>query len=437
MKISIVGTGYVGLVTGAGLADKGNDVICVDIVEEKVDKINRGKPPIYEEGLEGLLKKVVDEGTLKATTDTRQAVLESDITFICVGTPSKEDGSIDTSKVEKAAGDIADGLVEKKGYHVVCVKSTVVPGTTDDSILPILERSGKVVGEDVGLAMNPEFLREGKALDDFLDPDRIVIGGWDEESREMIERVYKRFDCPILTTNLRTAEMIKYASNALLATKISFANEISRICESIGIDVYDVMEGVGMDHRIDRDFLNAGCGFGGSCFPKDVRALIDFAEDLGEDPQIMRAALTVNETQPIHTVELLEDELGSLSEKKIALLGLTFKGDTDDVRESRAVPMAREMIERGALVIGYDPRGMSNFSPLVKGMEYADSIEEALTDAHGCIIQNDWEEFKKLGPSDFDVMKDPVVIDGRRVLDRDGAMEGVKYIGVGSGKKDY
>ncbi|MFO7990963.1 MAG: UDP-glucose/GDP-mannose dehydrogenase family protein [Thermoplasmata archaeon] len=434
MKISIIGTGYVGLVTGVGLASKGHEVICVDIDSSKVNMINQGVPPIYEEGLEEMLEEVVGDGKLRATEDTDEAVLSTEVTFICVGTPSKDTGEFDLSYVKSAAEDVSNALKEKETYHVVCVKSTVLPGTTDSVVLPILERSGKKVGEDIGLAMNPEFLREGKALPDFLEPDRIVIGGIDEKSSATIEEIYSGFDAPKLVTNLRTAEMIKYTSNALLATKISFANEISRLCEKIGVDVYDVMDGAGMDHRIERRFLNAGAGFGGSCFPKDVKALLGLAEKEGLGANLLRSVLGVNETQPIHVVDLLEEELSGLGDKTIALLGLTFKGDTDDVRESRALPIAEELMKRGALVRAYDPEGKENFSKLIDGITYADSVEDALRDADGCIIQNDWEEFKELNQRSFSEMKNKVIVDGRRILDADAFSDDIIYIGVGRGK---
>lgn len=434
MKISIIGTGYVGLVSGVGFASKGHDVTCVDIIQEKVDKINEGVPPIYEKGLDDLLKEVVENDKLAATTDTVKAVKDTDITFICVGTPSREDGSIDVSGIKKAAEDIEEALKDKEGYHVICVKSTVVPGTTDQKVLPILEKSGKKVGADFGLGMNPEFLREGIALDDFLKPDRIVIGGWDERTINTIKGCYKDFDSPKLEVNIRTAEMIKYASNALLATKISFANEMSRLCEKIGVDVYDVMDGVGLDHRINRSFLNAGCGFGGSCFPKDVKAILDQAEKHGIDPKILKAVLDVNETQPIHTVELLEEKIGNLEGKRIAILGLAFKGGTDDIRETRALPIVEELIEKGADVVGYDPEAKDNFSELVDDMEFADDIEGALKGADACIIQNDWSEFKTLESKDFNPMKSKLIVDARRLLDYKKLNDDIEYIGIGLGK---
>jgi len=433
MKISIIGTGYVGLVSGVGFASKGHDVTCVDIVEEKVNMINEGKPPIYEKGLDELLKEVVENKKLSATTDTVKAVKDTDITFICVGTPSREEGSIDISGIEQAAKDIEKALKKKEDYHVICVKSTVVPGTTDQKVLPILEKSGKKVGDDFGLGMNPEFLREGIALNDFLEPDRIVIGGWNERSIKTIKNCYKDFDAPKLESNIRTAEMIKYTSNALLATKISFANEMSRLAEKIGVDVYDVMDGVGLDHRINRDFLNAGCGFGGSCFPKDVKAILDQAEKHGVDSKILKAVLDVNKTQPIHTVELLEDKMGDLTGKRISVLGLAFKGGTDDIRETRALPIVKELIEKGARVVGYDPEAADNFSELVDDMELADSIEDALRDSDACIIQNDWSEFKKLKSNDFEPMKNKLIIDARRLLDHKELDEDIEYVGIGLG----
>ncbi len=433
MKISIIGTGYVGLVSGVGFASKGHDVTCVDIVEEKVNMINEGKPPIYEKGLDELLKEVVENKKLSATTDTVKAVKDTDITFICVGTPSREDGSIDISGIEQAAEDIEKALKKKEDYHVICVKSTVVPGTTDQKVLPILEKSGKKVGDDFGLGMNPEFLREGIALNDFLEPDRIVIGGWDERSIKAIKNCYKDFDAPKLKSNIRTAEMIKYTSNALLATKISFANEMSRLAEKIGVDVYDVMDGVGLDHRINRDFLNAGCGFGGSCFPKDVKAILDQAEKHDVDSKILKAVLDVNKTQPIHTVELLDNKMDGLEGKRISVLGLAFKGGTDDIRETRALPIVKELIEKGARVVGYDPEAADNFSELVDDMEFADSIEDALRDSDACIIQNDWPEFKKLKSNDFEPMKNKLIIDARRLLDHKELDEDIEYVGIGLG----
>ncbi|MFW6304500.1 MAG: UDP-glucose dehydrogenase family protein [Candidatus Saliniplasma sp.] len=432
MKISIIGTGYVGLVSGVGFASKGHDVTCVDIVEDKVKMINRGEPPIYEEGLEELLKDMVSEGRLKATTDTEKAVKETELTFICVGTPSGRDGRIDITSVEKAVEDMIEPLREKDEYHVFCVKSTVIPGTTEEKVLPILEKSGKDVGNDFGLGMNPEFLREGIALEDFLKPDRIVLGGIDERTWNVLSEAYERFEFPKLKTDIKTAEMIKYTSNALLATKISFANEISRICEAIGIDVYDVMDGVGLDHRINRDFLNAGAGFGGSCFPKDVNALVRFAGEKGLDTKLLDSVLSINDEQPVHIIDRIGEMIGDLRGKRTALLGLAFKGGTDDVRETRALPMVERLLELGAEVVGYDPKAKDNFRELLsEDIEYADDKSEAIKNADICIIQNDWNEFKGMTYEDFEPMKGRVIVDARRVLDEEDLGEKFIYIGVG------
>ena len=275
MNISIIGTGYVGLTTGVGFAVKRNEVSCVDIDEKKVGRINLGDSPIYEPLLDDYLKRVLDQRRFKASTDLKSAVMNSEVSFISVGTPSGKDCKIDLKFIDQVSKDIGDVLKTKDSYHVIVVKSTVVPETTEKVVLKNLEeRSGKKAGDDFGVCMNPEFLREGVAMEDFLNPDRVVIGSIDKKSGDVIEKLYENFKAPILRTNLKTAEMIKYAANSLLATKISFTNEVGNICKKIGIDVNEVMKGVGLDHRISDKFLNAGCGYGGSCFPKDVEALI-------------------------------------------------------------------------------------------------------------------------------------------------------------------
>jgi len=285
MKISIIGAGYVGLVTGACFAKLGNDVIILDIDKEKLEKVRKGISPIYEEGLDELLKNYRHK--IEVTQDYDYAIQGSEVTFICVGTPSKEDGSIDLSYVKDAARSIGNALRRKKEWHLVVVKSTVLPGTTTDVVLPIIERfSGKKAGKDFGIAMNPEFLREGKAVKDFLEPDRIVIGCYDERSKEVLRELYKDFDCPIVETSPSTAEMIKYASNAFLATKISFINEVGNICKRLGIDTYEVADGMGLDKRIGRAFLDSGIGWGGSCFPKDTKALLRWGEEVGGELRI-------------------------------------------------------------------------------------------------------------------------------------------------------
>jgi UDPglucose 6-dehydrogenase len=418
MKISIIGSGYVGLVTGVCFAELGNRVILVDVILDKVEKINRGTAPIYEENLDRMLKKNLGHGRLHATTHIEKAVLDSDITFIAVGTPSKKDGSIDTAYVKKAAVDIGKALKEKGGYHVVVVKSTVVPGTTEDFVLPLLEKnSGKRAGRDFGVAINPEFLREGKAIYDFMNPDRIVIGGLDEQSKRIVERLYKDFKCPIMLTGIKTAEMAKYASNAFLATKISFINEIGNLCKSLGIDTYEVASGMGYDKRIERSFLDSGIGYGGSCFPKDVRAIIAKSKKAGINPRILSAVEAVNEKQPVKIVELLKKRIPGLKGKTIAVLGLAFKPGTDDIREAPSVKILQALIDAGASVNAYDPQAAENVKHIFKNVNYFSNAKAALEGADACLLLTEWPEFKKLTDEDFNVMRGNVIIEGRKILD--------------------
>jgi len=419
MKISIVGCGYVGLVTGMGFAKLGHEVTFVDLDDRKIEAINSGKPPIFEKGIEELMEK--NAGKYKATKNY-ESIKETDITFICVGTPSKEDGSIDLTFVRSAASETGRVLKEKDEFHVVVVKSTVIPGTTEEVVKPIIEKeSGKEAFRDFGLALNPEFLREGKAVEDFFNPDRIVIGVKDERTREVLEELYSPFKCPKLITDIKTAEMIKYASNAFLATKISFANEIGNICKKLGIDVYEVFKGVGLDHRINPAFFRAGIGFGGSCLPKDVRALIAKAEELGEEPKILKAVIEVNERQPLRMIELLKRHISSLEGKTIGILGLAFKPDTDDVRESRAIPIVKKLLEEGAKVIAYDPKAMNNFSKIFPQIEYAGTGQEVTDRSDAILIVTEWEEFEGLN------YRGKIVIDGRRIKK---AREALVYEGV-------
>ncbi|MCQ1535110.1 UDP-glucose/GDP-mannose dehydrogenase family protein [Methanosarcina sp. KYL-1] len=415
MKVSVIGSGYVGSVTAACFADAGHEVVCVDVDEKKVEQINKGVPPIYEEGLEELLQKYAGK-RLIATTDYEFAVKETEISFICVGTPSGEDGSIDLSIVRAAAGSIGAALKEKEGYHVVVVKSTVVPETTEKVVLPILEeKSGRKAGKDLGVAMNPEFLREGKAVYDFMHPDKIVVGAIDRKAGDLVSELYRDFGCEVTRTIPRTAEMIKYANNSFLATKISFANEIGNICKKMGIDTYEVMQAVGKDFRISPNFLNSGAGFGGSCFPKDVKALIGKAKDIGYSPVLLESVIAVNEKQPLLMTELLQKKIGDPEGRKIAVLGLAFKNDTDDIRESRAIPVIAELLRLGAKVSAYDPMAADSMKKVFPTIEYFESAAEALKDAEACLVMTEWEEFKTLD-SEFEGMKEKIVIDGRRVI---------------------
>lgn len=413
MKISVIGGGYVGLVSSTCLAELGHDVEIIEIFEDKVRSINLGIPPIYEQGLQEMLSRHAG-GRLRATTDYAN-IAYSNVILICVGTPPKNDGSADLSMIVAASIAVGEALKASKDYHVVAVKSTVPPGTTRNVVMPaVLEHSGKGC-EDIGFVMNPEFLREGLAVQDFMNPDRIVIGSYDEPAGDLFAPIYRGLDSPVVRTGLTAAEMIKYASNAFLATKISFSNELGNVCKRLGIDVYEVMKGVGMDHRISPHFLNAGAGFGGSCFPKDVSALIHLAKDAGEDPILLKSVVEVNERQPMRIIELLEKRMGNLAGKKVAVLGLAFKNDTDDARESRSIPVIAELIARGASVKAYDPKANSSMSKIYPAIDYFQSASDALKDADACLAMTEWPEFRKLD-KEFDLMRSKVIIDARKVL---------------------
>ncbi len=415
MKISVIGSGYAGLVNAAGFAHIGNQVTCVDIDQKKIDQINNGISPIFEEGLEDILKSSLKKGNLKATTDIKTAIEQTDLTFIAVGTPSNEDGSINLKYIETVSKDIGNILKNKDSYHLIIVKSTVVPGTTEDTVGTIIEQtSTKKRGRDFGLAMSPEFLREGKAMEDYLKPDRVVIGAHDKKSSDILCELNKPLTGNIITTGIKTAEMIKYTSNAFLATKISFTNEIGNICKKLGIDVYDVMKGVGADFRISPYFLNAGCGFGGSCFPKDVKALIAKSKQLGYTPTLLESAITVNKNQPKKMIDIAKKHLGELKDKKITLLGLAFKPGTDDIREAPAVTIIEDLIKAGAIVTVYDPEAENNIKSIFKDkINYAHTKEKAIAASGTIMLLTEWDEFR-----DESLYEGKRIIDGRKTLDK-------------------
>jgi len=440
-RISIVGTGYVGLCTAVGLASKGYKVITSTHNPEKATSINKGIPPFHEPGIQQLLQKVVRSGYLKCMLGHEEAVLNTDITFIAVGTPSQPDGSINLHYIESAAREIAKTLNRKDAYHLVVVKSTVVPGTTQNVVKPTLEkRSKKQCGVDFGLCMNPEFLREGYALKDTLRPDRIIIGEHDKKSGDILEVLYKDSHGekmpPIIRTNLQTAELIKYANNAFLATKISLINQIANLCEKIsGTDITTVAKAIGLDKRIGRLFLNAGLGYGGSCLPKDVKALIAFSEGLGYDPVLLNAVEEVNNTQPHKAVELAKKLLGNLKGKRIAILGLAFKPNIDDIREAVSIKVINRLLDKGSKIIVYDPAAMDNAKNILRDrVKYASSVIKCISDADCCIITTEWDEFKKLKPEDFiQHMKTPIVVDGRRIYDSEEYSRKLNLAAIGLG----
>lgn len=407
--------GYVGLPLGAGLASKGHNVACVDIEEEKVEKINNGDCPMYEENLSDLIENLVSKNILSATTDTKSAVTNADIVFLAVGTPMDEEGDINLEYIEKASKDISEGMREKESYQTIVVKSTVTPGTTENKIIPILEESGKKAGKDFGVCTNPEFLREGTALDDFLNPDRIVIGEFDERSGRILEKTYSDFGAPIIRTDLREAELIKYVSNSLLATKISFINEIGNLCKELDIDIYDVADGVGMDQRVERSFLDSGAGFGGSCFPKDVRALVKLMEKNGKASEILQSVIDVNENQKTRLVEQLQNHYPDLSDKTIAVLGLSFKPGTDDIRQSPAIEILSELKQKGAEIKAYDPKAIDNMKKKYPDIEYTSNYKSALQDSDAGLIVTSWQEFNDISWKDLKEMKNALILEGRRM----------------------
>ena len=436
MKITVLGSGYVGLVTGVCFADKGHEVFSVDVDSRKVKAINGGESPIYEPGLEDLLKKNIKSGNIKAflAKDFYSKGIVTGVSFICVPTPSNEDGSINLNFIKSASRDLGKYIKNLNQYHVVVVKSTVVSGTADSVVLPSLkDYSKKKVGEDFGLCMNPEFLREGSAIEDFLNPDKIVLGSIDERSGDVLEKVYEpwKTQIPRIRTNLRTAEMIKYAQNAFLATKISFINEIANICQKCGVDAKDVSYAIGLDPRISPHFLRFGVGYGGSCFPKDVKALISASEKVGHTPTLLKSVVEVNEKQPLEALKMVDD----LDGKTVSILGLSFKPDTDDIRESPSIKLIRELQKHNTVIKTYDPEATENMRKLFPNVTYTKSPTECLRDSDVCFVMTEWKEIKELKPKDFlNLMRTPLVVDGRRVFNPEEKKKaGVIYKGIGYG----
>jgi len=415
-KIAMLGVGYVGLVSGTGLADFGNEVICYDIDPAKIEKLNNGKIPIYEPGLVDLVKKNVDKGHLKFTNDLAQAVRESEVLFLAVPTPSGEDGAVDLSYVFNAVDQIAKHI---NGFKVIVTKSTVEVGTNDR----IRERllADKIAPEMFEVVSNPEFLREGSAVGDFMRPDRVVIGTSSEKALEIMKEIYRALyliETPIVATDIHTAEMIKYASNAFLATKISFINEIANLCELVGADVQMVAKAMGLDGRIGKKFLHAGPGYGGSCFPKDTSALTKIAEKAGMRATIVEAVMEVNRRQKMRVVEKLLKVVPDLTKKTIGILGLAFKPNTDDVRDAPALVVIDEILKRGGQIKAYDPEAMNEMRKHFPQITYVASIEDAVKGVDALIIMTEWNEFRNLDLNYLmSVMKNPIMIDTRNIYD--------------------
>jgi UDPglucose 6-dehydrogenase len=436
MKICVVGAGYVGLATGVMFGKLGHEVVVSDIDSSRVEAVRSGKLPFHEPPLEKELSKLVRSERLTATTDTIRAASDSDVIFLCVQTPSMPSGRIDIRPLKNAALSVGKALRRSVSYKVVVTKSTVVPTTTDSVVKPIIEKaSGKSAGRDFGLCMNPEFLQEGSALEDSMKPSRIVIGSMDRRAGNLLLRLYSPIKAVKMRTDLRSAEMIKYASNVFLAAKISYANEIANMCVRFGIDSEEVLKAAGMDPRIGSLFLRPGLGYGGSCLPKDVKALRDKARAEGYSSKMLSSLIAINDSQPDEAILLLEQAIGSLRGKRIAVLGLAFKGGVDDVRETRAVPLIARLVAKDAHVVAFDPMAMANFRKIMPDLEYAGTASECLKGADGCVLQADWPEFKRLGRREFSGMRRAILVDGRRCLDPEAVERaGARYFGVGYGR---
>lgn len=430
-NITVIGTGYVGLVTGTGFADLGNKVCCLDIDESKINMLKEGEVPIFEPGLQEMIQRNVQANRLTFTTDYAAALTDAEFVFIAVGTPEGVDGEADLKYVGQAAKTIAQTMK----HPLIIINKSTVPVGTGDWVADII-RTSQPEPIDFAVVSNPEFLREGSAILDFTAPDRIVLGSLNQEAANKVAELYLSLRSRIIITDLRTAEMIKYASNAFLATRISFINEIANICERLGADVKEVATGMGYDKRIGHYFLDAGVGYGGSCFPKDVKALAHMATTHGTHPQLLKAVMDINQYQRIHVIQKLRDLLGQrLRDKVIGLLGLAFKPNTDDMRESPAAEIARALLRDSAVVKGYDPEAMGVAVKMLPGLQLA---EDAYDLAKGCdalILMTEWNEFKHL---DFarikELMRQPIFIDGRNLYEPD-RMTGYGFIyrGVGRG----
>jgi len=430
-NICVIGIGYVGLVTGACLADLGNRVVCLNTNKKKSDNLKKGILPIYEPGLEEIVHRNYAAARLDFTTFYDKAIAGVDFVFIAVGTPSGTEGEADLSYVEAAAKGIAKSMT---GPLIIVNKSTVPIGT-GDLVADVVRSSMSDDDMEFAVVSNPEFLREGSAVHDFLNPDRVVLGSTDQAAAEKVAELYRPLGCPILITDLRTAEMIKYASNAFLATRISLINEIASICEALGADVKEVARGMGMDKRIGPTYLEAGVGWGGSCFPKDVKALRYMASVHGCHPQLLKAVMEINHDQRIRVVQKLREILGTLQGKAIGILGLSFKPNTDDMREAPSIEIIHLLQNERAQVRAYDPAAMENAKRILKDVTYCTSPYEVAEGSDALIVVTEWNEFKQLDMARIRAsMRQPVLLDGRNIYDPE-RMKGLGFVyrGVGRG----
>lgn len=432
-KICVIGTGYVGLVTGTCFADLGNEVTCLDIDNERISSLKAGQMPIYEPGLEQLVKQNVAAERLFFTTDYVSALKDAEYAFIAVGTPSGNDGEADLRYVRSAAEAIADNVKDA----ILVINKSTVPVGTGDWVADVINRRRNGKPLKFSVVSNPEFLREGSAINDFMSPDRVVLGSEDQAAADKVAQLYQPLRCTIMTTDLRTAEMIKYASNAFLATRISFINEIANICEELGADVREVARGMGLDKRIGPQFLDAGLGWGGSCFPKDVKALEHMAVLHGTQPQLLQAVMEINRNQRRRAVMKLRKSLKTLNEKTIGVLGIAFKPNTDDIRDAATIEIIHLMQNEGAHVKAYDPQAMENASHVLKNVKLCENPYQVAEDADALVLATEWNEFKQL---DFkklkSTMKQAVILDGRNLWDAETLKNlGFTYMGVGRGNQ--
>jgi UDPglucose 6-dehydrogenase len=428
MKVCMIGTGYVGLVSGTCFADIGHEVICVDNDKRKVDVLKKGGIPIYEPGLNELVKKNVAAGRLSFTTDTREGVDKALFVFIAVGTPPKDNGEPDLSSIEQVATEIGAAM---RDYKIIVEKSTV-PVQTGRWVRTVVERFSKH-SKEFDVASNPEFLREGSAITDFLHPDRIVLGVESDRAAEKLLELYKPIDAPKIVTDIASAELIKHASNSFLSTKISFINALSVICEKSGADILKVAEGMGLDHRIGREFLNAGAGFGGFCFPKDLRAFIGISAKMGYDFRLLKEVENINEEQMLSVVKKTEDILWNLRDKKIGVLGLAFKPNTDDMRFAPSITIIRALQKEGAAIKAYDPVAVERAKMIMPDIEYCKSPYDVAMGVDAIVLVTEWDEFEKMDLHKIkDAMRQPVFVDGRNLFDPQKMKElGFIYTGIG------
>ena len=424
LGISIIGLGYVGLCTAVSFAERGLRVYGIEIDEAKRKKISSGVAPLHEPGLEPMLRSTLKSGFFSCSRDFDKAIKSSEITFLTVGTPSRATGAIDLQYIESAAMEVGHCLATKQSYHVVVVKSTVTPGTTEGVVRAILEEeSGRKCGEDFGLCVNPEFLREGSAIDDTMNPDAVVIGSADQRATQSLIKLYERFYAklpPTIVTTISSGEFVKYSVNTFRANQLSFLNTLANLCEKTsGADVVEVVRGLSTVTKIDPRYLRAGFGFGGSCLPKDLRALTARAKELDVDSSLLEASAHVNEKQPLHAVEMSRQLIGEIRGKRIAVLGLAFKAETDDVRESVAIKVANALADAGASVVAYDPQAMQNAREFLRpGIALAKDSHSCLLKADCCVIATEWNEFRKIEPKVFvSLMRTPAIVDGKRIFD--------------------